>query len=151
MRDGATRPRSTSPPHTTWMPSGIQAPHWRQHSRLRVLRIFAEAARGIRLSRRLLNALLEELHVSDDFDRLVGSVDRVLASQYPRLLAIALLVRHSWNPQDLDRIAEVIGLPRAIEPASSPTHRKSLTTGNGGHHRRRRPRASPAGPRTSRR
>jgi hypothetical protein len=92
------------------MPERVQVDRWRRHSRLAVLRELADGAHGLTLSRRLLNALLEELHISDDFDVLVGPVARLPASQYPRLLAIALLLRHSWCPQDLARTAARIAL-----------------------------------------
>ena len=108
MRDGMTR-RST--PHTTWMPSGIQVAHWRRHSRLFDLRQLANGANGFALSRQLLAALLEELHVSDDFDTLAGPLAGQPVSEYPRLLALAVLLRHSWSPQDLARTAARLGLP----------------------------------------
>ena len=96
MRDGSTHRRSTSPQETTWTPERIPVDDWRRHGRLDDLRALAEGADGLVLSRRLLHALLEELHISDDFDVLVGRVARQPARQYPRLLAIALLLRHSW-------------------------------------------------------
>ena len=69
-----------------------------------------------------MHALLEELHISDDFDVLVGRVARLPASQYPRLLAIALLLRHSWCPRDLARTATRLGLSRPNPHHSEPPH-----------------------------
>jgi len=123
MRDGSTRKRPTSTQQPTWMPERVQVDRWRRHSRLAVLRELADGARGLSLSRRLLNALLEELHISDDFDVLVGPVARVPASQYPRLLAIALLLRHSWCPQDLSRTAARIAL--SVGPLEAERNLKS--------------------------
>ena len=129
MRDGSTRRRSTSPQLTTWMRERIQVDDWRRHGRVDDLRTLAEGAGGLAWSRGLLHALLEELHVSDDFDVLVGRVARLPASQYPRLLAIALLLRHSWCPRDLSSTATRLGLspsnaPSAAAPApASPTPR----------------------------
>jgi hypothetical protein len=123
MRDGSTRKRPTSTQQPTWMPERVQVDRWRRHSRLAVLRELADGAHGLTLSRRLLNALLEELHISDDFDVLVGPVARVPASQYPRLLAIALLLRHSWCPQDLSRTAARIALP--VRPLEADLNLKS--------------------------
>ena len=132
MRDGSTRRRSTSPQETTWTPERVQVDDWRRHGRLDDLRVLAEGASGLALSRGLLHALLEELNVSDDFDALVGRVARQPASQYPRLLAIALLLRHSWCPQDLARTATRLGLSRQtiLTPESRTTPR------DGGHRRR---------------
>jgi hypothetical protein len=105
------------------MPERVQVDRWRRHSRLAVLRELADGAHGLTLSRRLLNALLEELHISDDFDVLVGPVARLPASQYPRLLAIALLLRHSWCPQDLARTAARIAL--SVRPLEADLNLKS--------------------------
>ena len=144
MRDGSTPRRSASPHKTTWMRERAQVDDWRQHGRLDDLRAVAEGAVGLVLSRGLLHALLEELHISDDFDVLVGRVARQPASQYPRLLAIALLLRHSWCPQDLARTATRLGLSRQ-------THRTSdlrTTPRDGGHRRRAGARTPLAEPRT---
>ena len=132
MRDGSTRRPNTTPQETTWTPERVQVDDWRRHDRLDDLRALAEGAGGLALSRGLLHALLEELHISDDFDVLVGRVVRQPASQYPRLLAIALLLRHSWCPQDLARTATRLGLSRPTHPTS-----ESRTTPRDGGHRRR--------------
>jgi hypothetical protein len=84
--------------------------HWRERHRLAVLRELANGSQGVAWTRRLLNVLLEELHVTDEFDRLVGPTSRLPASQYPRLIAIALLLRHSWSLHDLARTGSRIGL-----------------------------------------
>jgi hypothetical protein len=106
--------------------------------------MLAEGASGLALSRGLLHALLEELHISDDFDVLVGPVARKPASQYPRLLAVALLLRHSWCPQDLARTAMRLGLSgqTVLTPESRTTPR------NGGHRRRAAARTPLSEPRT---
>ena len=144
MRDGSTRRRSTSSQHTTWTPERVQVNDWRRHGRLDDLRALAEGAGGLTLSRELLHALLEELHVSDDFDVLVGRVARLPASQYPRLLAIALLLRHSWCPRDLARTATRLGLSRqTVLTPESPT-----TPRDGGHRRRATARTPLPEPRT---
>ncbi len=144
MRDGSTRRRTTRPERTIWTPERVQIDHWRRHGRLDDLRALAEGAGGLTLSRGLLNALLEELHINDDFDVLVGRVARLPASQYPRLLAIALLLRHSWCPQDLERTATRLGLsrPTLLTPESRTTPR------DGGHRRRAAARTPLPEPRT---
>ncbi len=145
MRDGAIRPPTTSTQQATWMPERVQVAHWRGHSRLDVLRDLAEGAGGLALSRRLLNLLLEELHISDDFDVLVGPLGRLPASQFPRLLAIALLLRHSWCPQDLARTVTRIGLSRSITaPGADLTPEPHKPRDRGHRHR------GPTGARPSR-
>jgi hypothetical protein len=71
-------------------------------------------------------------------------VARLPAREYPRLLAIALLLRHSWCPQDLVRTATRLGLPRPV----SLTPDTRTTSHDGGHRRRRAARTPPSGPRT---
>ena len=136
MRDGSTRRPRTSPPRRTWTPERVQVHDWRRHGRLDDLGTFAEGASGLPWSRALFHALLEELHIGDDFDGLVGRVAYRPASQYPRLLAIALLLRHSWCPQDLERTATRLGLLRVIEPIASTTRPQPPTTRDGGNRRR---------------
>ena len=148
MRDGSTRRRTTSPQRTIWTPERVQVDHWRRHGRLDALRALAEGAGGLTLSRGLLNALLEELHINDDFDVLVGRVARLPASQYPRLLAIALLMRHSWCPEDLARTATRLGLSRAIASTTPAVTQESLTSRDRGHRDRESTGAPLSGPRT---
>jgi hypothetical protein len=95
---------------------------WRAQHRFEVLRAIGTRARGLTWSPRLLDLLLDELHVADDFDRLVGSTRRLPRTLYPRVIAIALLLRHSWCPQDLSRTLKRLGLPQpaAATAASSP-------------------------------
>jgi hypothetical protein len=144
MRDGSTRRRSTSPQETTWTHERVQVDDWRSHDRLDDLRALAQGADGLALSRGLLHALLEELHISDDFDVLVGRVARLPASQYPRLLAIALLLRHSWCPRDLARTATRLGLSRP----NLTTPNLRTTPRDGGHRRRAAARTPLPEPRT---
>lgn len=144
MRDGSTRRRRTSPSQVTWTPARVQVHDWRRHDRLDDLRALAKGASGLLWSHGLLNALLEELHVGEDFDVLVGRVARLPASDYPRLLAIALLLRHSWCPQDLERTASRLGLP---SQASLPPKVRTLRR-HGGHRHRASTRAPLPEPRT---
>ena len=144
MRDGSTRRRSTSPQSAGRLTDVNQVHDWRRHGRLDDLHTLAEGANGLTWSRGLLHALLEELHISDDFDVLVGRVARLPASEYPRLLAIALLLRHSWCPQDLARTATRLGLsrPTLLTPESRTKPR------DGGHRRRAAARTPLPEPRT---
>ncbi len=110
MRDGSPRRQATTSHPRTWTPERVQVQHWRQRHRADVLRELADGAAGLGWTRGLFNALLEQLHVTDEFDRLVGPTTRVPASQYPRLIAIALLLRRSWSHDDLCRMGKRIGL-----------------------------------------
>jgi hypothetical protein len=96
---------------------------WRTAERAQAIRLLCARARTLAWTPSLLNLLLEELHVSDDFDRLVGSTRRLTPSRYPQIIAIALLLRHSWRPQDLARVVTRLGLsPRTAAKAASTKH-----------------------------
>ena len=110
MRDRSVRRRVTKLQPRTWTPERVQVQHWRQHHRGDVLQELADGAHGLEWTRGLVTTLLDELHVTDEFDRLVGPISRVPASQFPRLVAIALLLRHSWSLYDLSRTGKRVGL-----------------------------------------
>ena len=127
MRDGTTRRRTTMQ-HTTWAPERAQVDHWRRKVRPHVLRAIADQTTGLALSRRLLNALLDELHISDDFDALIGPTSRLPATHYPQLVAIALLLRHSWCPDDLSRTAKRLGLSLSVTTPNADPYLRTHST-----------------------
>ena len=90
---------------------------WRRLTRPLILDDFVDRTRDLSWSRELIDLLLEELHVSDEFDDLI---DRIPPAQinYPQLVAFALVLRHSWFPEDLARITA------ALEPPSTPASTK---------------------------
>jgi hypothetical protein len=77
---------------------------WRQRVRVAELRRLAELTRGLNWSSTLFEALLEELHLDDLFVDLVGDPKSLPRSQYPRAIAVALALRHSWRPDDLSHL-----------------------------------------------
>jgi hypothetical protein len=119
MRDGSTHRRHSRLSPTNWNQKILQLARWRDDDRFEDLRALALSAHGLTWSRALLDALLDEPHVSDDFDVLVGRVAHLPTSHYPRLVAIALLLRHSWCPEDLERTATRLGL---LPATSTPSH-----------------------------
>ena len=125
MRDGATSRRTTTTPHTTWASERVQVDYWRRKLRPHVLRAVAGRTAALAWSRPLVNALLDELHISDDFDALMGPTRRLPPTHYPQLLAIALLLRHSWCPVDLSRTAKQLGLSLSV---TTPNSNRSLDT-----------------------
>jgi hypothetical protein len=86
---------------------------WRRLTRPLILDRFVDRTRDLSWSRELIDLLLDELHVSDEFDHLIDSVPPAQAN-HPQLVALALVLRHSWFPEDLTRIMA------ALEPPSSP-------------------------------
>lgn len=122
MRDGSARRRVTTYQPRTWTPERVEVQHFRQHHRDDLLQELADGAHGVKWTRRLVTTLLDELHVTDEFDRLVGPLSRVPASQYPRLVALAVLLRHSWSLVDLSRTSTRLGLACGPLEAELNTH-----------------------------
>jgi hypothetical protein len=85
---------------------------WRRNQRLDDLRVLNARAASLRWTPTLLKALLEELHVDDAFEGLVGRPARLSVEQYPQAVALAIALKHSWRPDDLQRIARRLGLNR---------------------------------------
>ena len=86
---------------------------WRCLTRPVILENFLDRTRDLCWSRELIDLLLDELHVGDEFDDLIGRVPPSAQVSYPQLVALALVLRHSWFPEDLARII--------AEPGHSPT------------------------------
>lgn len=83
---------------------------WRRDTRRRVVRAAVLATRALRWSPQLIEAVLEELYVDDHFENLLGAPGQLRASQYPQAIAVALILRHSWHPDDLACIFRRLGL-----------------------------------------
>ena len=78
---------------------------WREELRPRAMRLFATRAAKLTWSRALVKLLVEELYPDDLFTELIGRLDRVPPRQWPRVIAIALALRHSWRRDGLARVA----------------------------------------------
>ena len=75
---------------------------WRRDTRPASVRAAVSATKGLRWTRPLIEAVLEELYVDDHFEELLGRAPGDLRpGQYPQAIAVALILRHSWHPDDL--------------------------------------------------
>ena len=83
---------------------------WRRLTRPVILDDFLDRTRNLCWSRELIDLLLDELHVGDEFDDLISRVPPSARVSYPQLVALALVLRHSWFPEDLARIIAEPGL-----------------------------------------
>ena len=104
----------------------LDAQRWRDELRPRAMRVFAARAATLTWSRALLKAIVEELYPDDLFTELIGNLDRIPPRHWPRVIAIAVALRHSWRRDGLERVARRLGV--------------SLTTRarvRDNHHRRR--------------
>jgi hypothetical protein len=93
--------------------SAVQRRRWINATRPQLLRQLATAALNVKFDRRLLIASLEELAPDDAFIELVGEPENIRRSKYGQALAVALLLRHSWRPDDLEECANRLGLTMA--------------------------------------
>ncbi len=111
MRTRARRAHPAPVPHVNREGRHVHPLEWRTHERPLVLRALVRGTSNLTWSSRLLHLLLEELHVSDDFDRLIGSVHRRRPTEYPQVIAVALVLRHSRCRRDFTRTTKRLGLP----------------------------------------
>jgi hypothetical protein len=101
-----------------------EADEWRQELRPRAIRTFAVRAAKLTWSRALLKVVVEELYPDDLFTELVGNLDRVPSRQWPRVLAIAVALRHSWRRDRLARVARRLHVSLATPSNRSDRHRQ---------------------------
>ena len=75
---------------------------WRRDTRSKAIRAAVSATKRLHWSRPLIEAVLEELYVDDHFEELLGRAPGNLRpGQYAQAIAVALILRHSWHPDDL--------------------------------------------------
>jgi hypothetical protein len=91
-------------------PADATTKRWRRDARPGTVRAAVSAAKAIRWSPVLIEAVLEEMYVDDHFEELLGAPGELRATQYPQAIAIALILRHSWHPDDLACVLKRLGL-----------------------------------------
>ena len=99
--------------------------NWRHLTRPVILENFLTRTGDLRWSRELIDLLLDELHVGDEFDDLISRVPPSAQVNYPQLVALALVLRHSWFPEDLARIIAEPGLSVSAIPPTADRSRSS--------------------------
>ena len=118
MRNEESRPL----PRTRQKPSTAKRKDladWRRLTRPVILDDFLDRTRDLCWSRELIDLLLDELHVSDEFDDLIDRIPTPTQVNYPQLIALALVLRHSWFPEDLARTIEEPGLSPTSPPLAA--------------------------------
>lgn len=92
---------------------------WRRDARPRIVRAAVAATKSLRWSPTLIEAVLDELYVDDHFEELLGTAPGELrAPLYPQAIAVALILRHSWQPDDLAFVLERLGLSVDWQPGA---------------------------------
>jgi hypothetical protein len=99
-----------------------EAERWRHELRPRAIRLFAARAAKLTWSRALVKLVVDELYPDDLFTELVGNLDRVPPRRWPRVLAIAVALRHSWRRDGLARVA--CRLRVSLATPNHPTDRR---------------------------
>jgi hypothetical protein len=77
--------------------------------RTEALRCLARQLKTLTWSPALLALLLDELYVEDIFSDVVGDPDTIPAQGYAHAVAVAIALRHSWRPDDLEAVARRLG------------------------------------------
>lgn len=80
---------------------------WRQSIRPKLLRSAVAATESLPWSPDLLELLFEEMYVDNSLEELLGRRLRTLQRhRYPQAIAVALVLRHSWQAEDLSSTLE---------------------------------------------
>src|SRR5262245_36387190 len=82
MRDGCTYRRVTAFQSRPSARGRVEIQHFRSCHRDDLLQEVADGTHGLEWTQRLVTALLDELHVTDEFDRLVGPLSRVRSEEH---------------------------------------------------------------------
>lgn len=92
-------------------PTKATTTRWRRLARPRLLQTLVSRTESLRWSTALIRALLEELYIDADIEKLLGTPLRKLPQQkYPQAIAVALILRHSWRADDFADILRRLGL-----------------------------------------
>jgi hypothetical protein len=105
----------------------LDAERWRAELRPDALRLFAARTAKLTWSRALLKLVVEELYPDDLFTELIGNLDRVPTRQWPRVLAIAVALRHSWRRDGLARIARRLHVSLATQSDRTALRHRSAS------------------------
>ncbi len=109
-------PSFRSKPHSN---SRVALEQWRRKVRPQWLERLAACAAKLAWNQQLLLVLLEELWIDEAFVDLVGEPSQLPEERYPEAIGTALLLRHSWRPEDLIDLAQKLGILRTRMPAKT--------------------------------
>ena len=113
-------------------PTDAATKRWRRDVRPRAVRSAVAATTSLRWSPALMEVLLEELYADDGIEELLGTPpDQLRVRQYPKAVAVALILRHSWRADDLACILARLGVTNeaSADPVrAGPTRASPKTT-----------------------
>jgi hypothetical protein len=93
---------------------------WRRQRRTAALQRFTRSVTQLRWSVVVLDALIDELHVTYEFIQLLGRPEDIPVRRYPQAVAVAIALRHSWRPDLLTRVARHIRTSPSTHAAAGP-------------------------------
>lgn len=106
-----------------------EPPDLQDDPRIQALRLIARQLRTLSWSPALLALLLDELYVDDLFTDVVGDPDTIPPHGYASAVAVAIALRHSWQPNVLAAIADRLGvLRKRPKPQAPPRGKRPLRT-----------------------
>ena len=85
------------------------ATHSQDDPRLEALRLIAWRTKKLSWTPALLALLLDELYIDDLFTEVVGDPEAIPPRDYARAVAVAIVLRHSWRPDDLEAVVDRLG------------------------------------------
>ena len=100
-----------------------KGPSLQNDPRVDALRRITRQLKTLTWSRELLALLLDELYVDDLFIDVVGNPDTIPANGYAHAVAVAIALRHSWQPDDLAAVAARLGDAKGAPEGRAPKPR----------------------------
>jgi len=98
---------------------------WRQ-KRLRQVQALAQSLAELRWSSALLQCVVGEMKIEEDFAAVLGDPTQIPIRRYPQAVAIAIALRHSWRPdlfarmsRELRRLSRIQHRSRSRDPRRS--------------------------------
>jgi hypothetical protein len=85
------------------------------------MHVIARRTTKLAWTRGLIALLFDELQTDDLFTELVGHPRTLPARRYPHAVAVALALRHSWQRDDLFRVAKRLGIPITVKALATDT------------------------------
>lgn len=102
--------------------SGATTAHPPDDPRLDALRLIARRMKKLPWTPALFALLLDELYIDDLFVKIIGDPDAIPPRDYARAVAVAIVLRHSWRPDDLEAVADRLGVTHARRNRHTRTH-----------------------------
>src|SRR5207244_403350 len=112
------------------------ATSWRT-KRLRRVRALANSLAQLRWSSDLLNHLVDEMKIEEDFVAVLADPTTIPMRRYPQAVAIAIALRHSWRQDLFTRISRELRRISRFQQHHRSSHRNPRRSSRQSHLSRR--------------